>query len=81
MKDCQAGEDGETPVLTFDNGDLLEAGLLVTLFENIFLLNKNWLNKNHEKRLIQWQGWRIITSDREFDPHFTYETIFLELFG
>ena len=29
MKDCDFGEDGETPRLTFDNGDILEASVLV----------------------------------------------------
>ena len=40
MKDCQIGEDGETPCLAFENGDQLEAGLLVkhqnTFFRKIF---------------------------------------------
>jgi hypothetical protein len=30
VKDCQTGEDGETPILSFENGLQLEAGLLVS---------------------------------------------------
>jgi hypothetical protein len=33
VKDCQTGEDGETPILSFENGLQLEAGLLVSFLQ------------------------------------------------
>ena len=35
VKDCQTGDDGETPILTFDNGDVLETQLLVSHFSKV----------------------------------------------